>query len=102
MIRRPPRSTPFPTRRSSDLGAADLALVEPDRVDHALHHTVEVGVVEHHEWRFAAQLERDLLAAAGGGLANDPPDLGRAGEGDLVDRKSTRLNSSHANISYAV
>src|SRR3712207_1799194 len=25
-----------------------------------------------------------------------------AGDGDLMDRKSTRLNSSHANISYAV
>src|SRR3712207_7936458 len=27
---------------------------------------------------------------------------GRSGAGDRPDRKSTRLNSSHANISYAV
>src|SRR3712207_8248348 len=29
-------------------------------------------------------------------------DKKEAKKGDLVDRKSTRLNSSHANISYAV
>src|SRR5947209_11446350 len=28
--------------------------------------------------------------------------IGHAGGFDLLDRKSTRLNSSHANISYAV
>ena len=32
-------------------GAADLALVEPDRVDHALDDAVEIGVVEHDERR---------------------------------------------------
>src|SRR5438034_8791702 len=75
MIRRPPRSTLFPTRRSSDL--------DPDGVR--------------------------------------PADSGRGARGDLVllgrdaprgrrhrlelgdqDRKSTRLNSSHTVISYAV
>src|SRR2546422_7492515 len=66
MIRRPPRSTPFPTRRSSDL-----------------------------QWR----------------LVNGDPRLwGRDGDFNEVkvdpknaeDRKSTRLNSSHGYISYAV
>src|SRR3712207_7941118 len=32
----------------------------------------------------------------------DPRDLGRQLELEPLDRKSTRLNSSHANISYAV
>src|SRR5438034_2407900 len=75
MIRRPPRSTLFPTRRSSDLRAA-------------------VGRA---------------------GLAADDGHLRRRGEdgpalrqlpaeprGVKEDRKSTRLNSSHTVISYAV
>src|SRR5438445_9726901 len=67
MILRPPRSTLFPTRRSSDLlnTVCDL----------------HVKVAEAGE----------VLAAHTVYLAPD----GR-------DRKSTRLNSSHANISYAV
>src|SRR5437762_5474786 len=72
MIRRPPTSTLFPTRRSSDLGAAlgvlqrevhlAPAVALPQLVDLALH-----------------------------------PDRRQPG-----DRKSTRLNSSHRCISYAV
>src|SRR5438128_6697779 len=70
MIRRPPRSTLFPTRRSSDLTAFD---------------------------QFAAALSVQLVftwslsgrgSLSSGGLSED--------------RKSTRLNSSHGSISYAV
>src|SRR2546429_3198314 len=67
MIRRPPRSTLFPTRRSSDLPVHPLA-----GGDH--------GVMQ--------QLEMGQRKAA----------LGRL----RPDRKSTRLNSSHGYISYAV
>src|SRR3712207_8762342 len=79
MIRRPPRSTLFPYTtlfRSPEEAHADahLALVGHDLLDRA----VEVG-------------ERPLRDRHR--LADH--------EGDL-DRKSTRLNSSHANISYAV
>src|SRR3712207_7615912 len=42
----------------------------------------------------------DLLWAAD--VAGVQPDAVRAGVDRLQDRKSTRLNSSHANISYAV
>ena len=66
-------------------GAADLALIEPDRVDDAFDRAVEIGVVEDDEGRLAAELERQLLAGARRRLANDAADLGRAGEGDLVD-----------------
>ena len=66
-------------------GAADLALVEPDGVDDAFDRAVEIRVVEDDEGRFAAELERQLFAGAGGRLADDAADLGRAGEGDLVD-----------------
>src|SRR5215470_18498691 len=47
-------------------GAADLTLVEPDRIDEPLHGAVEIGVLEHHERRLAAELEGELLARAGG------------------------------------
>src|SRR3712207_8248403 len=93
MIRRPPRSTLFPYTtlfRSEDpdeLPADDLALL--------------LGVAD------PGQRCEELPARV------DHPQV-RTGDGDEVpfdllglalahqDRKSTRLNSSHANISYAV
>src|SRR3712207_8278127 len=87
MIRRPPRSTLFPytTLFRSDAG----------------HRTLRGG-------------ERPRPAPCPGGGApavglrgRDLPDRGAVPEpgglaGGAQDRKSTRLNSSHANISYAV
>src|SRR3712207_7079212 len=91
MIRRPPRSSLFPytTLFRSDQG--------------------------HHDRR--AGLDRRALALAPVALHQGPP-LSRvrrrgtrglrvagravAEQGESADRKSTRLNSSHANISYAV
>src|SRR3712207_8217427 len=93
MIRRPPRSTLFPytTLFRSVALAAPAAQGLPDR-------------------RRAGDRVRRADRLVGGG-----PPLGHAGDeaagadpGDRVhpaddqDRKSTRLNSSHANISYAV
>src|SRR5258707_6867354 len=86
MIRRPPRSTLFPyttlfrSGRVADqhVGGAELLAYVEHR--HALRE--EGGVVEHRLHLNADQPERDYR--------------GR------IDRKSTRLNSSHANISYAV
>src|SRR3712207_7144505 len=97
MIRRPPRSTLFPYTtlfRSLDHGCDErrrtrtLAL-EPahERAERGRRRALPVddlvGVVE---------VARDLLRGHHGGAAF----------GELRDRKSTRLNSSHANISYAV
>src|SRR3712207_7663769 len=81
MIRRPPRSTLFPYTtlfRSQDLdGAAVTERVEECRqVDAA-------GRLREHEDLRPRLLPCDLRVVGG-------------------DRKSTRLNSSHANISYAV
>src|SRR3712207_7155056 len=81
MIRRPPRSTLFPYttlfRSVLEHGAAD-------RRDRELH--VAARPVVH--------AEVTLVAVH---------DLGRAVAIEVEqDRKSTRLNSSHANISYAV
>src|SRR3712207_8128462 len=81
MIRRPPRSTLFPYTtlfRSPQLQAV-----------------VVVGRVVGHEVEDAADLEQ-VDPRAG-----EAPVLTDVQRGDL-DRKSTRLNSSHANISYAV
>src|SRR3712207_7369634 len=73
MIRRPPRSTLFPyTTLFRSLGRAD-----------------RVGAL-------AEVVEGAEQAAA----VVEP--FGCQGVGQLQDRKSTRLNSSHANISYAV
>src|SRR5436190_21394363 len=73
MILRPPRSTLFPTRRSSDLSSRDAGCARRELVK-----------------RLRAQI---LLAYL------NEIDAGN----DLVqDRKSTRLNSSHTVISYAV
>src|SRR3712207_9021376 len=79
MVRRPPRSTLFPYTtlfRSFPHAAA---------------------------WHVAAELERQH------GRLPGPALVGRAQDRSVVrvpavgvDRKSTRLNSSHANISYAV
>ena len=65
-------------------GAADLALVEPDGVDHAFDGGVDIGVVKHDEGRLAAQFQRQRLAAAGGFFADQAADIGRTGKGDLV------------------
>src|SRR3712207_7085687 len=99
MIRRPPRSTLFPytTLFRSAREALDAGQALADRADEQLLH---VGAGAHFD----------------GGLVelHPPPVVGVEAEDGAVghalvadqqvgaDRKSTRLNSSHANISYAV
>src|SRR5258707_8629067 len=82
MIRRPPRSTLFPyTTLFRSLDRRDV------RVDPA---TLGVGVVP----RVLDVDDRGARLTGGGEKL--------LALGDGLDRKSTRLNSSHANISYAV
>src|SRR3712207_7177066 len=92
MIRRPPRSTLFPYTtlfRSQDDDGPCAALARHDEV--ALDAPqVEVLVEPHHEKERVDVGGDDLL------LRLAPRRAARE------DRKSTRLNSSHANISYAV
>src|SRR3712207_7833395 len=84
MIRRPPRSTLFPytTLFRSDAEREVVGEAAEDR-DRAV----------------VARVRADEVDGPGGHPAADQDD-GEQGEGE--DRKSTRLNSSHANISYAV
>src|SRR3712207_8393008 len=89
MIRRPPRSTLFPYTtlfRSHLLGrdVAELAAGDQDLAARGLE------LLHQHAH------ERGLAAA---GRAHEEHELAAP---HLEDRKSTRLNSSHANISYAV
>src|SRR3712207_7143584 len=97
MIRRPPRSTLFPyTTLFRSNGTAIMAALPTMRHDLAL----SAGEVV---WAVNAYLVASAAGITLGGKAAD-----RAGArcvavfGLLLDRKSTRLNSSHANISYAV
>src|SRR5689334_24664903 len=87
MMRRPPRSTLFPTRRSSDLAAACQR-----------NPVLRVGrdpPLPQRAWRVTEH--RAAVEALG------VPEHGGHGPGHTrVDRKSTRLNSSHSSISYAV
>src|SRR3712207_7317432 len=93
MIRRPPRSTLFPYTTlfrslAESLGAPDPLGLAPGLV----------GVRGRME--LAALLPNG--AAAYVDYAHTPDALERLLAALRPDRKSTRLNSSHANISYAV
>src|SRR3712207_7131440 len=90
MIRRPPRSTLFPTRRSSDLGVT----VDIEVTDEAVEITATARTAD----RTGVEMEA-LTSVAVAGLTMI--DMVKAVD-PRADRKSTRLNSSHANISYAV
>src|SRR3712207_7840111 len=84
MIRRPPRSTLFPyTTLFRSLDAAEQLLAQ-------------YGV--------ARTSIRNIVKAAGANLGAINYHFGSKDElvAEVLDRKSTRLNSSHANISYAV
>src|SRR5256885_3138041 len=95
MIRRPPRSTLFPYPplfRSGRVPPRVVVQREERRADAALPHRPPDPVRDRGR---AAGLQE--LGAAGRGRH-----LVRAGGLPLPDRKSTRLNSSHLVISYAV
>src|SRR3712207_8994059 len=89
MIRRPPRSTLFPYTtlfRSTEVGGGEV---------------LERAEEPPHRGTGAADDDRAGHAASSAG----PPPVATSLSGfpgRIGDRKSTRLNSSHANISYAV
>src|SRR3712207_7467659 len=90
MIRRPPRSTLFPY---TTLFRSDAA----GRVKGLLRFPTVPGLV--------LSVEGSLTQGIAGNRPEGVELTGKGGRGSvnaLRDRKSTRLNSSHANISYAV
>src|SRR2546427_4692510 len=87
MIRRPPRSTLFPY----------TTLFRSKQADEPIHHFVGAAAVKagHPELRRSVRDEGKLAARK-----EDRPSA--ADYFAEADRKSTRLNSSHSQISYAV
>src|SRR3712207_8024904 len=93
MIRRPPRSTLFPyTTLFRSLGVHRLRFFDGDD-----------AVLANLLHRFGDDVADGGVAVRGNG-ADLGDHLAADGLRELLDldRKSTRLNSSHANISYAV
>src|SRR3712207_8549969 len=86
MIRRPPRSTLFPY--TTLFRSRGNAYESGGDVYFRVRSDPSYGQLSHRDVEQMDQGEDDV---AGPGLKEDP-----------LDRKSTRLNSSHANISYAV
>src|SRR5438132_8220193 len=83
-----PNSHSFPTRRSSDLSRA---------LAHSKHHKVLSGY-ERRQGACPCRQRRQHVPRQ----VREPPLLQRRTPWLHVDRKSTRLNSSHTVISYAV
>src|SRR3989442_11996370 len=93
MIRRPPRSTLFPY--------TTLFRSPPFAENGAVGIVVERGGQIQRARQPVAQ--REVRPPEGGGQQHDAGlRVERAGRSDAQDRKSTRLNSSHVRISYAV
>src|SRR3712207_7580810 len=88
MIRRPPRSTLFPY---TTLFRSDGR----DRVENSL----QRRRLERDDLDVRIDRARDLVHLP---VADCTDGAQLLGEDQVGDRKSTRLNSSHANISYAV
>src|SRR3712207_8840070 len=86
MIRRPPRSTLFPY---TTLFRSDKATASQILSHYARRWGVEVTI-------------KELKGGLHLGRMQVTRDAGRVQRSVTLDRKSTRLNSSHANISYAV
>src|SRR3712207_8160038 len=78
MIRRPPRSTLFPY--TTLFRSVQFHFVQLERIPEALRDLASVGLTSREA---CGDTVRNVMACH-------------------LDRKSTRLNSSHANISYAV
>src|SRR3712207_7109366 len=101
MIRRPPRSTLFPYttlfRSREPCVTAPSATAAEAGVGAPLPRRLELRVVGGEEVVPVVALQHVVQEVAGGGRQ-------RRLQARLPgrDRKSTRLNSSHANISYAV
>src|SRR3712207_7338514 len=89
MIRRPPRSTLFPY---TTLFRSEARMGDPAADVASLTTYLDLSAAP------GAIAVRDAFLAGYGPLPGPSPELRTA----FLDRKSTRLNSSHANISYAV
>src|SRR3712207_7180300 len=88
MIRRPPRSTLFPY----------TTLFRSERSQQQVTGTVFLQLMPYRFQVTGIESPYDLMSSKFGKYG----EMNTGWTGQDVDRKSTRLNSSHANISYAV
>src|SRR3712207_8223153 len=100
MIRRPPRSPllPYTTLFRSRLAGRACAHPHMRGGERAHLHSVPVRAATVRDGEVVLAEHPDPVPGAGEGLVR----VHAAGLNGAEDRKSTRLNSSHANISYAV
>src|SRR3712207_7728912 len=93
MIRRPPRSTLFPYttlfRSAKETGARAAVALNPATPAEAVRHVLDL-------------IDMVLVMTVNPGFGGQAYIASMEPKIAEVDRKSTRLNSSHANISYAV
>src|SRR3712207_9315397 len=102
MIRRPPRSTLFPYRRSSDLRRTSATRRTAAESGGSAEGRARPGPLDRDEQHHPLlALHRRAVVVPVGVLARDVAVVVDQ-QVHRLDRKSTRLNSSHANISYAV
>src|SRR3712207_8198654 len=87
MIRRPPRSTLFPYTTLFRSIVPEYEIFDLGQL------TTLQRLLNQHGLPYGGHVHVDLVMGVPGGMP---------GTADALDRKSTRLNSSHANISYAV
>src|SRR5256885_16223800 len=102
MIRRPPRSTLFPYTtlfRSHAVRETPFIVVPGQDADKGLVEHLGLGHVEGRAVRIVVEIDGNGRRLVDAENAAQPVRLGRLFH---QDRKSTRLNSSHLVISYAV
>src|SRR5699024_12405122 len=91
----------FPTRRSSDLEVITTKAYDAlnDNADHFVIRLVKVEVKPEDAEKFAHEVKKEMTTS----MAAEPGmEIMMSGVNKKKDRKSTRLNSSHVSISYAV
>src|SRR5206468_10890951 len=97
LLLRPPRSTLFPyTTLFRSAADAEVVLDEPLNLTRAGQHRMDA----HPRQRLQLVERIDVVRIAGG--HRERAVVARQWHDRLADRKSTRLNSSHDQISYAV
>src|SRR3712207_8220889 len=92
MIRRPPRSTLFPYTTLFRSTVKEVLVTIRELAEEGM-----TCVIVTHEMGFAREVADHIYFTDRGVIVEHGPP-----KEFFADRKSTRLNSSHANISYAV
>src|SRR3712207_6924926 len=95
MIRRPPRSTLFPYTTLFRSNVLRWAACDDGK-------DMESITLVDHTGDLDGKANRSSFKQAAGQAYRPGVELDPGGHFGRIDRKSTRLNSSHANISYAV